>query len=121
MKKFTIIAIVFVSILFAAGMGTHFIMLDGLDGFIWSRMLHDDTRYSERYSDAAFREVRVGMTESEVTRLLGAPLRAYTPDRSRDWTSLWFSESPTDSNFRRRTVELRDGKVIGKQSEFYVD
>ncbi len=61
------------------------------------------------------------MRESELKEMLGEPLRAYRFEESRNRTSLWFSESPNDGHFRMRSVTLRDGIVVGKHAEFYVD
>ena len=107
--------------LLCAFAGAHYYLLDGLDGFIWSHMFQEDTRYSARYSDTAFRNVRVGMSETELIQLLGEPLRSFPPTSDRGWTTLWFSESQHDSHFRMRSINLRDGIIIGIQSEFYVD
>lgn len=121
MKRPIIILLIVGLALLCAFAGAHYYLLDGLDGFIWSRMFQEDTRYSEKYSDAAFRKVHPGMTQTALTELLGPPLRTYSPTSERDMTTLWFSESPNDSHFRVRSVDLRDGIVIHKLSEFYVD
>jgi len=48
--------------------------LDGVDGWVFARMYGDDTSYAPNFSDAKFRRVTKGMTESEVRALLPAPL-----------------------------------------------
>ena len=121
MKRPIKITLYVVLAILCAAVGTHYYLLDGLDGFIWSRLFQEDTRYSERYSDAAFRKVYPGVTQTTLTELLGQPLRTYSPTSDRDMTILWFSESPNDSHFRLRSVDLRDGLVIRRHSEFYVD
>jgi hypothetical protein len=52
----------------------HVSLLDGVDGWLLAKLYDDDTQYAEGFSDARFRNVRVGNTEAEVIALLGPPL-----------------------------------------------
>jgi len=96
-------------------------MLDGLDGLFWSLGFKEDTVYSPKYSDNAFKQINIGMSEAEVKRLLGEPIETYPPDKWRDSKSLRYSHSPGDTHYRIRNINVKDGIVISKYSEFYVD
>lgn len=80
----------------------------------------EDTRYASGYSERAFRAVRSGMSPQEVVELLGEPI-----DRSRSVQSgldVWrYSLSPSDTSYRIRVIQFRDGLVSGKVHELYVD
>ena len=52
----------------------HVSLLDGVDGWLLAKLYDDDTQYASGFSDARFRNVRVGDTEAEVIALLGPPL-----------------------------------------------
>jgi hypothetical protein len=60
------------------------------------------------------------MPEEEILDTLGPPLeRSYYPQGRLD---IWrYSLSPSDDSYRVRVVQLRDGVVVGKASEFYID
>jgi outer membrane protein assembly factor BamE (lipoprotein component of BamABCDE complex) len=61
--------------LFAGGLvEAHLYLLDGLDGWLASLCFDEDTVYATGYSDAAFRSVHPGMTESELLGRLQTPL-----------------------------------------------
>lgn len=112
-------------VLLLAGLlaGLHAYLLDGLDGLFWGFVLSEDTVYSPGYSDSGFRAVRLGMTADEVHRLLGPPQSRWmnrqgptTLETGERW-----SFSPGDTNFRCRVVLFRNGIVIERHSEFYLD
>ena len=52
----------------------HRVLLDGVDGWLLATFYADDTEYAHGYSDRAFRQIRPGMSESDVLRLLGKPI-----------------------------------------------
>jgi hypothetical protein len=122
MKK-RYIAIGAIALLAIAGDVTHVATLDGLDGVFWSSMFHEDTVYAPGYSDTAFRKIHAGMPESEVKALLGAPISLYPAyqNTGQDWTTWCYSDSPGDTHYRIRAIRMKDGVVIGKHAEFYVD
>jgi hypothetical protein len=97
----------------------HFYLLDGLDGFIRSRLFTDDTVYAVGYSDSAFRFVRVGMSKSDVEDLLGPAIDEPSTDDG-ICIERW-SKSAHDGSFRERVVHFKDDKVVAKISDFYVD
>jgi outer membrane protein assembly factor BamE (lipoprotein component of BamABCDE complex) len=74
MRVLTRILIVVVA-LTALAVGSHVYLLDGLDGWLFARTMGDDTVYAGKYTDAAFRQVHVGMDRQSIDRLLGPPLR----------------------------------------------
>jgi hypothetical protein len=107
----------------AASVGTNAWLIDGIDGWLWSLSLEEDTVYAPGYSDAAFRGIRRGMSVEEVHKLLGPPLSRWDvswTDDGGNFSERW-SHSPGDTNFRNRVVRFRAGHVDWKHAEFYVD
>ena len=100
----------------------HVYLLDGIDGWFFSKLAvgGEHTRYASGYTDSAFRSVRVGMSKDEVLGLLGVPLNTWflDPERLEVWA---YTLSPSDSSYRIRVVHFREGLVVHKVSEFYVD
>ncbi len=106
----------------------HFYLLDGLDGWLFSQGLTEDTVYADGYSDSAFRRVRIGMTVDTVLKLLGEPLRVRTDDyalRSRAGESsdeCWaYTKTPGDTHDRQRLICFSNGIVSTKESSYWVD
>jgi hypothetical protein len=94
--------------------------LDGPRGCVVPLLLKTDTEFAAGYSNAAFRQVRVGMTADDVITLLGTPLGTWPrDDAGREWWS--WSRSPGDHSYRVRTVLLEQGRVTGVGHGFYVD
>jgi hypothetical protein len=98
--------------------------LDGWLGVSGGLLVHEDTVYTSGYSDSGFRAVRVGMSLSEVERLIGPPESTWsladhggTPN---EIGARW-SYSPHDTNYRCRVLLLRNGRVYEKHTEFYFD
>ena len=117
MKK--TITIILALLLVAAIAATyHFRSMDGLDGLIFSRMFQEDTVYAPGYSDAAFRKIGIGMSQSDVFALLGPPVSTW--DSCDDMAMAW-SQSPGDTHYRARMVYFQNGMVTKTLSEFYVD
>lgn len=117
MKWTIIIAGCVVVLILAGGFIIQVATLDGFGGILGSMLFEDSTQYAPGYSVAAFRQVKVGMAEAEVYSLLGQPLDTHSRD---DTTYLWYSK-PQKSHFRDRKVILKNGLVIDKNTEFYVD
>ena len=99
----------------------HFWSLDGIHGNLFGLIGHEDTVYSQRYTDAGFRRIRKGMTEQQVIDILGKPLKEYRPDMTDTLHVLLFSQSPADTDYRIRQINLSHGKVVRKHSEYYMD
>jgi outer membrane protein assembly factor BamE (lipoprotein component of BamABCDE complex) len=93
--------------------------LDGWEGALLSVFFYEDTEYAPGYSDSKFLQVKPGMTDSEVPRLLGAPLNCSTNTDGSIY--MRWSQSPGSNNYRHRSVSLKNGKVEYKYSEFYLD
>ena len=121
MKKAIIITLSVIIVLVGVGIIIHKSTLDGLNGFIWGKLVQEDTVYSPGYSDSSFKQITIGMPEREVKRLLGEPIKIYPPDESNDRTKLCYSLSPEDTNYRIRAINIKDGRVVSKYSEFYLD
>jgi hypothetical protein len=101
----------------------HLYLLDGINGWVFSKLAvgGEDTQYASGYTDSAFRAIRVGMPKEKVRELLGPPLDVGTSDPPKRLEIWRYSWSPSDTNYRIRVVHLRDGVVVDKVSEFYVD
>jgi outer membrane protein assembly factor BamE (lipoprotein component of BamABCDE complex) len=52
----------------------HAYSLEGLDGLLFAKTVHEDTIYAPGYSDTAFRKIHRSMNESEVLRVLPSPI-----------------------------------------------
>ena len=68
----------------AALAGVHAWLIDGIDGWLWSLTLTEDTADAPGYSDAGFRRVHRGMSAEEVHRLLGPPLQRWALSGAHD-------------------------------------
>ena len=96
----------------------HVSLLDGIDGTLLSALLGDDTIYAEGYSDVKFRQVALGSSQEEVLSILGPPLETGVHNGE---SILRYAKSAQDSNYRVRVIVLRNGRVLDKRHEFYVD
>jgi hypothetical protein len=74
MKAYSLLVIAVVSLLVSGLYAAHLYLLDGLDGWLYSIAFDEDTVYSKGYSDGLFRRVDAGMSESDLLRLLHAPM-----------------------------------------------
>jgi hypothetical protein len=93
--------------------------LDGLLGESRALVFGDTTKYADGYSERAFRNVRAGMSESEVRSAIGEPLSVFkTADGGIGWR---YSGSKNDGSYRQRLVYFRGDKVVSAIHEFYVD
>ena len=80
----------------------------------------DTTVYSPGFSEISFRRVKVGMSQDEVRRLLGPPLKEYNfPKLGK--TGFAYSESEADGSYRIRMVLFAQGKVTNLRAEYNVD
>jgi hypothetical protein len=103
----------------AIAVGLNYYLLDGVVDSILAHVVHEDTFYAPGYSDAAFRRVTIGMTEGEVTALLGRPLGTrQLPSGEASWS---FTRSPGDHSYRLRAIIFKDGVVRRKIHWLYVD
>ena len=92
-------------------------MLDGIGGEISSLVFSPDTKYSENYSHENFRKIKNGMTEEQVTLLIGKPLTIWEPYKStkhidkKHYVGFQYSTSPTSVDYRLRQVYFDNGVV----------
>lgn len=99
----------------------HLWSLDGIHGNLFGLIGHEDTVYAPGYTDAGFRRIKTGMTEQEVFGIIGKPLKEYRPDMTESMRVLLYSESPRDTDYRIRQINLSYGKVSRKHTEYYMD
>ncbi len=80
------------------------------------------TVYSADYSESRFDSIAHGMTTNEVEAVVGRPLKKL-PDRWYGLADVWaYSDQPNPvANYRRRWIIFKDGKVIEKLKDFWVD
>jgi hypothetical protein len=85
----------------------------GLAVFAVRQMVFANTVYSAGYDEIRFRQVRVGMTSSEVEALLGPPLRKvpWWPDQALVCWKYTNSRPWTSKHYWRRDVFVKDEKV----------
>ena len=89
--------------------------------FVLSSISEEETVYAKGYSDKAWNEVKINDTKERVIQLLGDPLKIYKSD---DGSSSYYytDQGPKDTNYRMRTIIFnKEGRVIEKVREFYVD
>lgn len=119
MKKRILRIVVVGSTLVVGGVMLHRTLIDGLDGFLFSLVLREDTEYAPGYSDDAFSAVHAGMSGQRVLELLGEPLqRVSSEGHAETWR---YSRSPSDSHYGVRAIRLVEGHVVAVFHEFYVD
>jgi hypothetical protein len=97
--------------------------LDGISGTVLAWAFGEDTVYAPGYTDDGFRRVEIGMTRAEVLSLIGPPLARWplgSADLLVEYAEKW-STSPGDTNFRRRVIWFREGRVARKFAEYWVD
>lgn len=97
----------------------HISLIDGLDGMIWASLFQEDTEYAPGYTDRGWRALRIGMTQGEVTAIIGEPLQLWTNEDAS--VGMRWSRSPGDTDYRCRVLQFKDGRVTEKHSEYYVD
>jgi hypothetical protein len=99
----------------------HRLLLDGLDGFMWSLAFRPTTEFARGYSWPGFRRVRAGETKEEVVKLIGVPLERKADPATRE--ERWFySRSPIDSHYSIRVVIFSaEGRVTKVLHEYYID
>jgi hypothetical protein len=102
----------------------HLYWLDGLTGAALE-LLFGQTSYSKMYREYRFRQVSIGMGESEVLRILGEPLSADRQDGV--WRFATMSSQGRnrdgfpDACFTYRIVFFSNGVVVRKEHGFHWD
>ncbi|MBL8030968.1 MAG: hypothetical protein JNK33_01435 [Candidatus Doudnabacteria bacterium] len=95
---------------------------------------HRHTEYAPGYSYRKFRQVQVGTSEQEVSRLLGQPLRvlpykncigvsveAECSVESGHYFLLYSQQDEANTDYLMRHLEIKYGVVAGITSGFYAD
>lgn len=104
-----------------------YILLDGIGGEINSFIWGSDTRYSAKYTDYRFSQIKIGMTERQVIAIIGKPLsrsdffKLSNRLEDRYIVRLQYSESPSSTHYRLRQIYLYKDKVSKIISYFYFD
>jgi outer membrane protein assembly factor BamE (lipoprotein component of BamABCDE complex) len=85
----------------------------------------DTSMFARQYDETKLSSVRFGMSEKEVRDILGQPLRidaykGYLGNVTFD-TIWWYSKGRTGSNYWRRQVLLRSGRVVAIDAKYFVD
>lgn len=80
------------------------------------------TQYAPGYSEARFRQVKVGQTYAEVTAALGPPLHKWDWSQTQDDKTWAYSYGVSDTcNYWRRWIFFHDGKVATTIADFWYD
>jgi hypothetical protein len=97
------------------------VCFDGWPGALEPLLIGDDTDFAPSYSAYGFWRIRQGMTSREVLDLVGEPLERHRTSgevRTEGWR---WTRSPHHSSYRIRAVVFKEGRVVEKESIFYVD
>lgn len=99
--------------------------LDGYTGSLWAA-LGDNTVWAPGYTDAGFRNVKIGMKRSEVYALLGQPLGTYSDPGGKvieSWAAMGeLTESNNyDCSVHIRHIAFQGDVVVEKVAEFSPD
>ena len=95
----------------------HYGFMDALARSLW--WLTESTRWAEGFTEDNFDKVKPGMTEADVIRLVGQPLRKTCVE----WCELVYTwQIGSNLDFDWRSVELgKDGRVENVRREFFID
>lgn len=76
------------------------------------------TRYSSLYSEEKFRALQVGMTASEMERIIGMPM---SKTKWNDGSVVWaYSDRYDDTcNFERRWVFVKNGRIEAIVNDYW--
>lgn len=89
--------------------------------FVLSSISEEETTYAKGYSDKAWDEVKINDTFEKVLKLLGEPLKIYKANDG-SFSYHYTYQGPRDTNYRIRAIFFnKEGRVIEKLKEFYVD
>ena len=113
-----------VTILGVSGLLAYFYEpIDGYGGWVLSRLARkEDTAYAPQYSDDGFRRIAVGMTNDDVTKLVGRPLEVYSVSLEGKQCTGWrFSRSANGASYRIRSIVFCEGHVRKIFREFSLD
>ena len=82
----------------------------------------DETIYAPKFTENAFRSLRVGMTTNEVLSRIGSPLLVHQSDKLAR-VSIWrYTRAPIDGNYWIRNVHFDEkGQVVSFTAEYYMD
>jgi hypothetical protein len=90
-------------------------------GFIRWFTFDSHTRYAAGYSERRFQQVRIGMTSTQVESMLGSPLNkvGWSSDGTQNW--MFSSQVSPTSDYWRRWVFFKDGKVTQVINDYWWD
>jgi hypothetical protein len=120
--RFRLRSLFLITALVAVGLMLHrWWPVDGFGGII-AVVWGDNTVWAPGYTDAGFREVRIGMKRSEVHALLGEPLESH-PQTGGEVIESWTTMGTTsfDCSIHFRCVTFKGDVVVEKVAEFSPD
>ncbi|MGK5094696.1 outer membrane protein assembly factor BamE [Deltaproteobacteria bacterium TL4] len=82
--------------------------------------LWEDTKWASGLSEDTFAKIRLGMSQDEVLKLLGEPLRKTCDSSGCEWVYTW-QKTGVDDFDRRDVIFNQIGTVESTRHEFYVD
>lgn len=82
-------------------------------------LLPDDTHFAKDFEERKFGELKCGENKAKVRALLGEPLDVRSYSGVEAWS---YTKTPNNSHYARRVVIFDgEGKLIDKDSEYYID
>lgn len=130
MKKLKLFTIVLITLVFSPWVIKQFIpvlKIDGYSGLLWQSITTENTAYAPGYTHDKFLQIKVGMTESAVIKILGEPLTRWKPyknsenEEKQTYVGLQYSNSPTDTHYRLRQIYVHKGIVKEVIGYYYLD
>lgn len=85
-----------------------------------------DTEYTPGYTETHFQQIAAGMTEEQVTALLGEPFSKITVNNTKDFDTVWLYTNDGacswgDFAWIRKQIELKNGFVVSRGTGWSYD
>ena len=90
--------------------------IDGYVGCILEKFDPESTIYAAGYSHKKFLEIKTGMSDTEILRILGQPIQRWA-----DGNVTIYAYTESDDNYRIRQIDILNGKVIEIRGYYYLD
>jgi hypothetical protein len=119
-RKFILVTLIAVATIIIIFFALFFLNKD-FQEFVLSSIYEEETIYAKGYSDEEWKKVKTNDSIDSVVQLLGKPLKIYKSEDG-SFSYYYTYQGPKDTNYRMRVIFFnKEGKVIEKYREFYID